>query len=72
MDITSLSAVIAAVSVVIAAIFAILQMRHATKTRQTGLVIQLNTSLRASADELIEASKILNLEFKNYEEYLEK
>ena len=72
MDITSLSAIIAAISVVIAAIFAILQMRHATKTRQTGLVIQLNPSLRASTDELIEASKILNVEFRNYKEYVEK
>jgi hypothetical protein len=71
-DLTSLSAIIAAISVVIAAIFAILQMRHATRTRQTGLVTQLNPSLRASANDLIESSKILNLDFKNYEEYLEK
>ena len=72
MDILSISAIVAAVSVVVGVIFAILQMRHATKTRYTGLIIQLNPALRTSINDLIEASKLLNLEFKNYEEYAEK
>ena len=72
MDITSISAIVAAISIVVGVIFAILQMRHATKMRHTGLVIQLNPSLRASTNDLIEASKILDLEFNNYEEYSEK
>jgi len=72
MDITSISAIVAAISVVVGVIFAILQMRHATKMRHTGLVIQLNPSLRTSVNDLIEASKILDLEFNNYEEYKEK
>jgi len=72
MDITSLSAIVAAISVVVAVIFAILQMRHATKTRTTGLVIQLNPGLRASVTELMDASKILKLQFNSYEGYLEK
>ena len=72
MDIITISVIVAAISVVVGVIFAILQMRHATKMRYTGLVIQLNPSLRTSINDLIEASKILTLEFKNYEEYKKK
>ncbi len=73
MDITSFSAIVAAISVVIGVIFAILQMRDATKMRHTGLVIQLNPALNVDINDLIEASKkIWSLEFNSYEEYLEK
>lgn len=73
LDITSFSAVVAAISVVIGVIFAILQMRDATKTRHTGLIIQLNPALQVSINEVNEAlPKIWNLEFKDYKEYLEK
>ncbi len=73
MDITSFSAIVAAISVVIGVIFAILQMRDATKMRHTGLVIQLNPALNADINDLLEASKkIWSLEFNSYEEYLEK
>ena len=48
-------------------------MSHATKTRDTGLVIQLNPALRASISDLSEASKIMRArEFNSYEEFLEK
>ncbi len=73
MDITSFSAIVAAISVVIGVIFAILQMRHTTRMRHTELVIQLNPALKANINDLIEASKkIWSLEFNSYEEYLEK
>ena len=71
-DVTSLSAIVAAISVVVAVIFAILQMRHATKTRTTELIVQLNPGLRATTNDLLESSKILNLEFNSYKEYKEK
>ena len=71
MDITSFSAVIAAISVVVGVIFAILQMRDAAKARHTELIIQLNPALNVSITEVNEAlPKIWNLEFKNYQEYL--
>ena len=69
MDITSFSAIVAAISVVVGVFFAILQMQHATKMRHTGLVIQLNPALRASINDLIEAGQILSLEFNDYKEY---
>jgi hypothetical protein len=72
MDVTSLSSVIAAISVVVGVIFAIIQMRQATKTRHTELVVQLNPALQASVNDLAEASKILSLDFTSYEDYVEK
>ncbi|UCE96158.1 MAG: hypothetical protein JSV51_00680 [Candidatus Bathyarchaeota archaeon] len=73
MDVASISAAVAAISVVVGVIFAIFQMRNAARTRHTGLIIQLNPALRVTMSELIEyISKIWNLEFKDYEEYQEK
>ena len=73
MDITSFSAAVAAISVLVGVIFAIFQMRDAAKTRHTGLIIQINPALNITMKEVIESvSKILNMEFKNYEDYLEK
>ncbi|MHA2313943.1 MAG: DUF4760 domain-containing protein [Candidatus Hermodarchaeia archaeon] len=72
MDINLFSTIILDISIVAGVIFAIIQMRDATKTRHTGLVVQLNPALQASANDLIEASKILNREFNSYEEYIEK
>ena len=71
MDITSFSAIVAAVSVVVGVIFAIIQMRDAAKTRHTELIIQLNPALKVNINDVNEAlPKIWNLEFKDYKEYL--
>ena len=73
MDVTSLSAAVAAICVIVGVIFAIFQMRDAAKTRHTGLIIQLNPALKVTMKEVIESySKIMNLEFKDYEDYREK
>jgi hypothetical protein len=72
MDITSFSAVVAAISVVAGVIFAIIQMRDAAKTRHTGLIIELNPALKVSISEILEAlNDIWNREFKDFDEYLE-
>ncbi len=54
LDIPTISAVVAAISVVVGVIFAIFQMRDAAKTRHTGLIIQLNPALKVTMSELIE------------------
>jgi hypothetical protein len=72
MDITLLSTILLDISILAGVVFAIIQMRHATNTQNTGLVIQLNPALQASANDLIAASKILTLEFTSYEDYLDK
>ncbi len=70
MDIASISA--AAIGVVVGVIFAIFQMRDVARTRHTGLIIQLNAALKVTMSEVIEyISRIWNLEFKDYKEYLE-
>ena len=70
MDVTSFSAVVAAISVVAGVIFAIFQMRDAAKTRHTGLIVQLNPALKVPMTEIIEAvNRIWTLEFKDYSEY---
>jgi hypothetical protein len=72
MDVASISAAVAAISVIVGVIFAIFQMRDAARTRHTGLIIQLNPALKVTMSEVIEyISKIWNLEFKDYTEYLE-
>ncbi len=72
LDIPSISAVVAAISVVAGVIFAIFQMRDAARTRHTELIIQLNPALKVTMSELIEyISKIWNLEFTDYKEYVE-
>jgi hypothetical protein len=66
MDVTTISAAVAAISVIIGVIFAIFQMRDAARTRYTGLIIQLNPALKITMSEVIEnISKIMNLEFKD-------
>jgi hypothetical protein len=73
LDIPTISALVAAISVIVGVIFAIFQMRDAARTRHTGLIIQLNPALKVTSGEITEAmSKIWNLEFRDYEEYLEK
>ncbi len=72
MDVATISAAVAAISVVIGVIFAIFQMRDAARTRHTGLIIQLNPALKVTMSEVIQnISEIWNREFKDYKEYLE-
>ena len=73
LDIASISAVIAAISVIVAVIFALFQMRDAAKNRHTEIIIQLNPALNVTMSELIEyISELLKMEFKDYKDYLEK
>lgn len=73
MDITSFSAFVAAISVIIGVIFFIFQMRDADKYRHAGLIIQLNPALKTKPKEVIDAlSEIWHREFKDYDEYLKK
>jgi hypothetical protein len=71
MDITLIPAIVTSIAVTVGVVFAMLQMRHATKTRYTGLIVQLNSALQTNLSDLTEASKILNLRFNNYKDFLE-
>jgi hypothetical protein len=73
MDIATISTVIAAISVIVGVVFAVLQLRYVVKTRNLGLIIQLNPSFRVSHSEMTEAqSKLLSLEYEDYDDFKKK
>lgn len=73
MGIGDISTAVAALSVVVGVVFAILQMRDAAKARHTELIIELNPALKVGADEISESlPKIWNLDYDGYDDYLQK
>ena len=71
LDISSISAIAAAVGVIIGVVFATLQLRDLVKTRQTDLVMRLDATF--GSKEFQEAwVETLRMEFKDYEDYLRK
>jgi len=70
-DISTLSTVIAATSVVIGVVFAVLQLRNLVKTRKTDLVMRLYSTM--GSEEWQKAWYIVwNLEFKDYNDFVKK
>ena len=73
MGFTDLSTAIAALSVVVGVVFAIIQMRDAAKARHTELIIELNPALKVGIDDISEAlPRIWSLDYDDYEDYLQK
>jgi hypothetical protein len=70
-DITLVSAIVAAVSVVVGVIIAILELRHLAKTRRTDLIMKLYE--RFGAREIVEAIlKIGSLKLENFDDYAKR
>ena len=70
-DIASISAVVAAIGVLIGVAIAILQLRDLVKTRQTDLVIRLYSTL--GSNEMLEAwEKVRTRKYMNLNGYLKK
>lgn len=70
-DITEISAIVAAVGVLIGVVFTILQLRDLVKTRQSDLILRLQSDWRSR--ELRESYvRVMNMKFKSYEEFAEK
>jgi len=70
-DVSTVSIVIASAGVLVAAIYYVLQIRHQTKLRQTDLVMRLYSTLGSM--EFWEAlTKVMMMEFENYDEYRKK
>ncbi len=68
LDIPSISAVVAAVGVLVAALYAILELRNLVKTRQTDLVIRLYSTL--TNREWLEAwDRVRDSEYRGHDEY---
>jgi hypothetical protein len=71
MDIASISAVVAAVGVIVGVGFTILELRNLVRTRQTDLVIRLYSHF--GSKEFLEARKtVMDLKFKDYSDYVKK
>ena len=70
-DITEISAVIAAAGVLIGVFYYVLQMRHQEKMRKTDLVVRLYSTWVSK--EFSEATlKTWNLDFKGYDDFVKK
>ena len=70
-DIQTVSVVIASASVTVAAIYYIWQIRYQTKTRKSDLVWRM-TQTMYSDDYRDAILKVLNLDFKDYEDFVKK
>lgn len=70
-DVSTLSVVVAAASVLVGVLFALMQLRDFVRTRQTDLVMRLYSTY--GSREFQEAwVETLRLEFKDYNDYLRK
>jgi len=72
LDIPSISAIVAAVGVIVGVVFAVLQLRDLVKTRQTDLVVRLYSAF--SGKELQEAylETVYGMEFVDYDDFMKK
>ena len=71
LDIPSISAIAAAIGVLVGVVFTVLQLRDLVKTRQTDLILRLQSDWRGR--ELRESYvRVMNMKFKTYEEFAEK
>ena len=72
-EIQTISLVLASLSVIVAAIYYIMQIRHQTKIRQTDLLMRLAPWLNMTSGELQQAMvKVINLNFKDYNDFVKK
>ena len=70
-DVQTVSIAIASASIVVAAVYYILQIQHQKKMRQTDLLMRLH--LASSTKEFVEAAlKYLSTDYKDYDDFVEK
>jgi hypothetical protein len=70
-DVTEVSAIVAAAGVLVGVAYYILDMRHQSKVRQTDLIMRLYSTWQSK--ELTDATlKVWNLEFKDYSDFVKK
>jgi len=71
LDIPSISAIMAAVGVIVGVVFAVLQLRDLVRTRQTDLVMRLYSTM--SSKEFWEAmNKFMTMKFEDFNDYKKK
>ena len=70
-DITEISAIVAAAGVLIGVVYYVLDMRNQTRQRQTDMVMRLYTTF-GSAEFQRAYQKVRSLEFRDYSDYVKK
>jgi hypothetical protein len=72
-DITEISAIVAAAGVLAGVVYYVLQMRNQTRMRKTDLIVRINPWFNISPKELLEyANTVLALEYKDYDDFVQK
>jgi len=72
-DVTEISAMVAAAGVLVGVVYYILEMRHQTKVRDTDLAIRMNPWMAVSGSELTDAiAEVWSLEFKDYNDFTKR
>jgi len=70
-DITEISAIVAAAGVMIGVVYYILEMRHQTRIRKTDLIVRLYSTVNTR--EFVDAMrKVASLQVKDYEDYVKQ
>jgi hypothetical protein len=73
LDITSISAIIAAIGVIVGVVLTVQELRHLVKQRQTDLLVRISPWLSMNSSELQAAVvRTLNLEFKDYDDFVKR
>jgi hypothetical protein len=72
-DITEISAVLAAAGVLVGVVYYILDIRHQARTRRTDLLVKITPWIDISSSELQQALiRTLKTEFKDYDDFVKK
>jgi hypothetical protein len=70
-DITGISAIVAAAGVIIGVVLTVLELGHLRGQRQTDLLVRIAPWLNMSSIELQQAAiRVLNTEYKDYDDFL--
>jgi hypothetical protein len=72
-DITEISAIVAAAGVLIGVVLTVLELRHFRRQRQTDLLVRIAPWINISSIELQQAVvRTLNTEYKDYDDFIKK
>jgi hypothetical protein len=72
-DITEISAIVAAAGVLVGVVLTVLELRHLRKQRQTDLLVRIAPWINISSSELQAAViRTLNTEFKDYDDFVNR
>jgi hypothetical protein len=72
-DIVEVSAIVAALGVIIGVVFTIIELRNLVKQRQTDLLVKIAPWINISSIELQQAVvRTLNTEYKDYDDFLKR